>query len=784
MVQIGYILDRTKVTGKTETNLITPSGSKYLLEDADWGFLHQIHVDECLAGRNDFYLIEQKTTVFNLFLDFDFKQEDPIHPELITLILNQIQDTIILMFSFRTEIITSKNTSSNNLHFNLPDIHVTNETAMNVRNKLVEKLYFIVDADWHKIVDAAVLKSKNTGLRMLGCPKIEKGSMKKLDNGYRVIEWEEEIRYLPVSIEHMTKTMIRYNGKETPCKQVITMKLDSKINTDPSLVEKIRSYITHPHKFNQKTNNMTYIFRNDGPRECMVMKGKVHKNNNFYVKKNMSNEFHYYCLHDECLSLGPCFLFQTIIDNDFEKQKIVEIAKDNTGKEYAEFHQEFLSYMNNYFSYILKQDCFMESRDGELFWYKSLVNRLNFKVACDVKGVDKAKNEIIESQKLSPGDIFKNSAFRREYNNVVFESYLSEKIKTSLNYNLFTGFEHNYRPEFQVDVERIQPILNHISKVWCTDNEELTHWLLCWYADLIQNPGELSGIALVIKGKPGAGKGSLCNFLGNKVVGKKYYSSVNEINQLLGQFNSKLMNKLLILCDEVANFGGAITNNNKLKGIITEPTQSIEMKFKEPMDVKNCCRLVFLTNNDWPVKVENNDRRYLCLETNNIYIGDGDYFRELYKHFDDLTAEHMFHFLAEYDISKWNKHKIPMTKFRRELMKKDLPTSIQFMIDEDESGSIKNEIFIYSFYEKYCTWFSNSQKTDHKKQTLMDFIEKICETFDARLVIRRDTDNDFEDNDGVFKFNGLLGNTFVFKDLDTFAKKIERNFGYGPDIGV
>ena len=91
---------------------------------------------------------------------------------------------------------------------------------------------------------------------------------------------------------------------------------------------------------------------------------------------------------------------------------------------------------------------------------------------------------------------------------------------------------------------------------------------------------------------------------------------------------------------------------------------------------------MFLTNNEWPVKVETNDRRYFCLQTDDKFVGNTEYFKNLYKHFTDEVAEHFFHYLAEYDLSKWNKHQIPMTKFRRELMSRDLPTPIQFILNE------------------------------------------------------------------------------------------------------
>ena len=789
---MSSILKGRDVKKDQKSNMITPQGTKYWLDDTDWTQFILGHVYECSQNQNNFYLIEQKSEVFNMFFDFDFKEMNDegkqIEPKLITFIQGKINETIYEFFDCMSDMYTSKNLDSNNLHFNLPDIHVTNETAMNVRAKLVEKLFCEIPGEWHDIVDAAVLKSSGTGLRILGCPKMKKGTTEKLDGGYRIIEIQsEEINTLDITMEHITKTLIRYNGKETPAKHVEIFRIDVPKIVNESELESICSHITHPYKFSKKINNFTFIFFNEGPRQCMVREGYTHQNNHFYVKKTMSNEYYYHCHHEDCKSIGPKFLFQTIVEGDFEKKKMIAISKENAGKEKWEVHSEFLSYMNNYFSYILKQDCFMESRDGQLFWYKVLANRLNFSVPCDIMGLDKKGIMKVEEQMLDPHEIFKRSAFRREYNNVVFEPYLTEKIDTKKDYNLFTGFKHEYKPDFSVDRTKIEPILHHLKTVWCKENEEVFEYLLSWYADMIQNPGTLPGIAVVVYGKPGAGKGSICNFLGNKVIGQKYYSSVSEIRQLLGNFNSKIMNKILICCDEVANFGGAIANNNKLKGLITEPFQSIEMKFKEPMDVKSCSRYVFLTNNEWPVKVECNDRRFLCLETDSRYIGDSKYFKELTDCFTDDVAEHMFHFLAEYKIS-WNKHKIPMTSYRRDLMKRSLPTSIQYILHLiDVEGRIvpgesdTQKILIHELYDNYGSWFPSVLKTDHQKVTLGNFVESICTIFDVRLVTEP-TDDWSSYGHGSFKFDGMVGNSFLFTKQDEYNQKVASAYGYHESI--
>ena len=53
---------------------------------------------------------------------------------------------------------------------------------------------------------------------------------------------------------------------------------------------------------------------------------------------------------------------------------------------------------------------------------------------------------------------------------------------------------------------------------------------------------------------------------------------IGDIDRLLGRFNSIIQNKLLTICDEISNYGGAYKSNDKLKNLITQSEQLIEKK--------------------------------------------------------------------------------------------------------------------------------------------------------------------------------------------------------------
>jgi len=76
---------------------------------------------------------------------------------------------------------------------------------------------------------------------------------------------------------------------------------------------------------------------------------------------------------------------------------------------------------------------------------------------------------------------------------------------------------------------------------------------------------------------------------------------------------------------------------------------------------------VFLTNNEWPVKVEQSDRRYFCLDLDNCKCGDEDYFDALVEQLNTDSANIFYNYLLNIDISNWKKLKIPTTGLRNEL---------------------------------------------------------------------------------------------------------------------
>ena len=92
----------------------------------------------------------------------------------------------------------------------------------------------------------------------------------------------------------------------------------------------------------------------------------------------------------------------------------------------------------------------------------------------------------------------------------------------------------------------------------------------------MQKPYKKIGVAILLKSKQGAGKNIIWEWIADFIIGKKYSLVINDIDRLLGRFNVIIQNKLLTICDEISNYGGAYKSNNKLKNLITQSEQVIE----------------------------------------------------------------------------------------------------------------------------------------------------------------------------------------------------------------
>ena len=93
--------------------------------------------------------------------------------------------------------------------------------------------------------------------------------------------------------------------------------------------------------------------------------------------------------------------------------------------------------------------------------------------------------------------------------------------------------------------------------------------------------------------------------------------------------------------------------------------------------MKDTANFIFTTNNEKAFRVSETDRRY-CLIECPTKLKNAKYFDLLYKDIeDDSICKQFFNFLLDRDISNVNIRKIPMTKYKQQIIKHNLPSYLK-----------------------------------------------------------------------------------------------------------
>jgi hypothetical protein len=246
------------------------------------------------------------------------------------------------------------------------------------------------------------------------------------------------------------------------------------------------------------------------------------------------------------------------------------------------------------------------------------------------------------------GKFWLEHADRRQYGGVVFDPNCARPNR----YNLWQGFP-------------IKPIesdcglyLSHIYNVIAGGNQGLGDYILDYMADAVQNPGKKPGVALVLRGEQGVGKGIFVKYFGK--LFEPHFVEITNSNHFLGNFNSILDSKLLVFIDE-AFWAGDKKAEGILKALVTEDYNNIERKGKDVIRQRNFVRLIVASNNDWVIPAMSSERRFCVLDVSNVHRQDHAYFEKIVDQMDNGGLEGLMYHLQNRDVTSANVRKFPQT---------------------------------------------------------------------------------------------------------------------------
>ena len=197
----------------------------------------------------------------------------------------------------------------------------------------------------------------------------------------------------------------------------------------------------------------------------------------------------------------------------------------------------------------------------------------------------------------------KNPA-RRQYAGIIFEPCGPEVVDDRLNLWRGSGIE----PLNRATGRRYA---GHIKQVLANGDAAADTYIINWLAWLVQYPAERAEVALVFRGKRGAGKGTLGNCLMRLFSRRTVH--ISSADHLVGRFNAHLRDACFLFADE-AYWPGDKRAEGALQRLITEPHLFIEAKGRDGTSVPNMLHVLMASNEDWIVPAGEGERRYAVFQ--------------------------------------------------------------------------------------------------------------------------------------------------------------------------
>ena len=268
----------------------------------------------------------------------------------------------------------------------------------------------------------------------------------------------------------------------------------------------------------------------------------------------------------------------------------------------------------------------------------------------------------------SAANLWLQSPHRSTFNGLVF----SPAKDVAGSYNLWRGFS-------------IAPVAGRCTLFWdfvlrviCAGDATIYVYIRHYFAHMIQRPWELPEVAIVFRGGQGIGKNTFVDTMGALVA--HHFRQVNSMDQITGRFNGHMQNIILLHANE-ATWGGNKSDKGKLKALITDATVPVEMKGLDIVDMDNYLRLMISSNEDWPVPIDVDDRRFLVLDVSPIHKQDQAYFAAIHAELNNGGREALMHDLTVENLTGFSPRDKPASPFGADMKLRSADSPTRWLFD-------------------------------------------------------------------------------------------------------
>jgi putative DNA primase/helicase len=266
------------------------------------------------------------------------------------------------------------------------------------------------------------------------------------------------------------------------------------------------------------------------------------------------------------------------------------------------------------------------------------------------------------------------------------------------------------------------------------NGREVMQWILRWLAYPLQHPGAKMASAIIMHGPQGTGKSTLFEVVAS-IYGRRCHNQQMNYSVWLDQkalqdnFNADWENKLFVTAEEVVNGSDKWQLKNELKALVTSDTIRIRRLFRDGYPTRNRVNLVFLSNENQPLPLENDDRRHLVVYTPPEL--EPEFYDDVFLEIENGGVEAFYHYLMNLDLGDFHpKKKPPMTVAKRDLIELSLPSEARF-INEWVGGFLDlpvcpcRSMDLYDVYLKWCR--RNGESRPRPSNQFLGYIGRLHE---------------------------------------------------------
>ena len=396
-----------------------------------------------------------------------------------------------------------------------------------------------------------------------------------------------------------------------------------------------------------------------------------------------------------------------LLDKDMDEDYLDIIDSSIVDKKFYKFYDSVKSDFEKTHFKIMNPILFAEETNSNLILRKkgeffTAYENINY---IDIEFND--KGELKEKQKKFINNWFLDENIRT-YKRIDFLPKMTENESDKV-YNTFNGFNIERKNIDLTDCDikfEDTKIYKHIKKLSGND-EKTIDYLIKTLAMKVQKPSKIMGTSIIFKSVEGCGKDSFFNFFGNKILGNRYYLNEDKIDLMFGRFNKLIENKLLVCVNE-ASGTDTFTRMNCIKNAITREINMIENKGFDPYENRNCILYIFFTNNEVVMKIDGNERRFICIECDSSIATNKEYFDALFNEFDnDIYAKLFYDYLMKIDLTTFDFIKDrPETNYYKTLKEHNMPVFLKFV--EEQYMKCKSTTKSYNnLYDKFDNFLQN-----------------------------------------------------------------------------